>query len=72
MTSTTPSCDQFLDLADDILRLPAPLPAPHIRNDTVAAEIVAAKHDIDAGLKGVLPLYRKILHDLVCILPDIH
>ena len=41
-----PVCHQTFNLPDNILRLPAPLPAPHIRHNTIAAEVVAAKHDI--------------------------
>ena len=49
-------CGKLLDLADDLLRLPALLASPDIGNDAVGAEIVAAEHDIDAALKGVSPL----------------
>ena len=65
-------CYQSLDLIDDILRLSAALPSAHVRHDAVAAEVVAAKHDVDTGLKGIFAVYRKLLHDLVGILPDIH
>ena len=39
--------------------------------DTVAAEVVATEHDIDAGFKRIFPVNRKIFHDLVGIFPDI-
>ena len=38
---------QSLDLTDDILRITAALPATDIRYNTVAAEIIAAEHNID-------------------------
>ncbi len=56
----------------DILRPPAPLPAPHIGYDAIAAEVVAAKHDIYPRFKRILALNRQILHNLVRILPDIY
>ena len=63
---------QLPDLRDDLLRAAAALPASDVRHNAVAAEIVAAKHDIHAGLESVLPLHRKILHNPVRLLPDIH
>ena len=62
---------QTLNLPDDRFRIPAPLTSADIGNDAVTAEVVASEHDIYARFKGILPLHRKILHDLVCILPDI-
>ena len=47
------------DLADNILRFSAPLSSPDIRNNAVAAEIVAAVHNIYPGLKPELQLARK-------------
>ena len=64
-------CHEGTDLLDDLLRLPAPFPATHIGNDAVAAEIVAAKHDVDAGFKEIFPVTGQIFHDLVGVLPDI-
>ena len=39
------------DFPDDIFRLSAAFPSTYIRNDAVAAEIIAAKHNIHNGLK---------------------
>ena len=61
----------LLDLTDDLFRFPAPLPAAHIRHDTVTAEIVTSKHDVDTGLERILSFDRKILNDFVRIFPDI-
>ena len=63
---------QFFYLADDIFWISAALPSSHVRNDTVAAEIIAAEHDVDAGFKSVFAVRRQILHDLIRSLPDIH
>ena len=63
---------QLLDFPDNVLRLPAPLPATHIGHNAVAAEIIAAEHDVDARPEGVFPLNGKLLHDLLRILPDIY
>ena len=60
------------NLTDDILRFPASLPAAHIGYNTVAAEIIAAKHNINAGLERIFTLNRKIFHDLVRIFPDVN
>ncbi len=60
------------DLTQDILRLPAPLPPAHIGHDTIAAKIIAAKHNVHAGLIAVLAFYRQIFHDFIRPLPDIH
>ena len=56
--------DQLPYLPQYLLRFPAALPSPHIGNNAVAAEIVAAKHNVDTRLKGILPFHRKILHYL--------
>ena len=64
-------CNEAFDLCNDFLRLPAALAAAHIRYDTVAAEVVATEHDIDAGFERIFPVNRKIFHDLVGIFPDI-
>ena len=63
---------QALDLCDNVLRLSAALPSSYIRNDAVAAEVVAAKHDVDAGFKAVFPLSRQILHYPVGVFPNVH
>ena len=44
-------CHEHSDLPDDIFRLSAAFPSTYIRNDAVAAEIIAAKHNIHTGLK---------------------
>ena len=64
-------CNEAFDLCNDFLRLPAALAAAHIRYDTVAAEVVATEHDIDAGFERIFPVNRKIFYDLVGIFPDI-
>ena len=63
---------QAFNLPYDGLRLPAALPAPHIGDDTVTAEVIAPKHDIDAAFKRKLPVAREVLDDLIRVLPDIH
>ena len=65
-------CHKSFNLANDIFGITASLTSTHIRYDTVAAEIIASEHDIDAGFKRILPLYREVLHDLVRVLPDIN
>lgn len=40
-------------------------------DDAIAAEIVAAKHDVDTGFKEIFPVTGQIFHDLVGVLPDI-
>ena len=65
-------CDETPDLSHDILGIPASLTAAHVRNDTVAAEIIAAKHNINAGLERVLPVGGKFFHDPVGPLPDVN
>ena len=62
---------QTFDLTDDGLRITAPLPSPDIRNDAVAAEVIAAEHNIHAGFERIFTLAREILHDLVRIFPYI-
>ena len=42
---------QSFNLPDNIFRLSAALPSPHIGHNAVAAEVVAAKHDIDTGFE---------------------
>ncbi len=63
--------NQLFNLTDDVLRRTAALASAHIRYDTVAAEIVAAKHDINARLKCIFALRRQILDDLISSFPDI-
>ena len=41
-------CHQLSDFIQDILRPAASLSSPHIGNNTVAAEVIAAKHNIDS------------------------
>ena len=65
-------CHQTLDLPDDILRITASLSAADIGDNTIAAEIIAAEHNIDTGFERILSLHRQIFHDLVRILPDIN
>ena len=63
---------QSADLFQDFLRLTALLATADIGHDTVAAEIVAAKHDVYSGFEAVFAVHRQILHDLLCVLPGIH
>ena len=65
-------CHEPLDLTDDIFRISAAFTATHIRHDTVATEVVTAKHNIDTGFEGKFPLTREIFHNLVCIFPNIN
>ena len=60
-----------LDLLDNIFRLSASLASAHIRHDAVAAEVVAAEHDVDTRFERILSLDREFLHDLVCSFPYI-
>ena len=60
------------DLPDDIFRLTTAFPSTYIRNDAVAAEIIAAKHNIDTRLKGIFTVSRHTLYDLIRFLPDIN
>ena len=62
---------QSLDLLNNIFRLPASLASAHIRHDAVAAEVIAAEHDVDTGFERILSLDREFLHDLVCSFPYI-
>ena len=63
---------KLFDLFDNVLRLSAPLASAHIRHDAVTAEVIAAEHDIDAGLERIFSLDREFLHDLIGSFPDIH
>ena len=63
---------QTPDFVQNILYLTAAFPAAYIGNNTIAAEIIAAKHNIGAGLKGILTFNRQILYNPVRILPDIY
>ena len=60
------------DFLQDIFRFPAAFPPPHIRNDTVAAEIVTAVHNIHPGFKEKFPVSRKFLNNLIRLFPDIN
>ena len=62
---------QMFDLSYDIFRIPASLTATDIRYDTVTAEVVASKHNVDTGFEFVFSIYRQIFHDLIGIFPDI-
>ena len=42
------------------------------RNDTVAAEIVTAVHNIHPGFKEKFPVSRKFLNNLIRLFPDIN
>ena len=66
-----PIFDQCFDLPYNILCFPAAFPATYIRYNTVAAEIVAAEHNVDSGLEGIFSFVWKIFHDLIRIFPDI-
>ena len=63
---------QSLYLPDDFPGLPAALPAPHVGHDAVAAEVVAAEHDVDAGLEGIFTFYRQVFYDFVRIFPNVN
>ena len=63
---------QTLDLFYDRLRFATLLSSSYIWYNTVTAEIIAAKHDIHTGFKGILSLYRQVFYDLICIFPYIH
>ena len=63
---------QLLYFLNDFFRPAAALPSSYIGYNTVAAEIIAAKHNIDSRLKRKLAFHRQILYDLVRILPYIH
>ena len=60
------------NLPDDILRISAPLTSAHIRHNTVAAEVIAAKHNIDTGFKRKLSFARQIFDNFICIFPDVN
>ena len=53
-------------------RFPASLSSSNIRHNTVATEVIAAKHDIYTGFERIVALCGKILHDLIRSIPDIH
>src|SRR5699024_682547 len=55
-------CHQTFNLPDNILWIPAPFSSSYIRNNAIAAEIIAAKHNVDTGFKRIFPLNRKILY----------
>ena len=59
------------NLPQNLFRLPAALPPSHIGHNAVAAEIVAAKHNVDTGFKRVLSVQGKIFYNLIRSLPDI-
>ena len=61
----------MFDLSYDIFRIPASLTATDIRYDTVTAEVVAPKHNVDTGFEFVFSIYRQVFHDLIGILPDV-
>ncbi len=58
-------------LLHDIGSLSRALPAAHVGNDTIAAEVVAAVHNIDTCFKAVFVASRKGLHNLLRLVPDI-
>ena len=64
--------DQIADLTENFLRLPAVLPSSDIGNNAVRAEVVAAVHDVYAGLKEIFPVCRKFFDHLIGFLQDIH
>ena len=64
-------CHKTFDLTHDCFWITAPLSSSYVWHNAVAAEIIAAKHDIDTGFKGILSLYRQVFHDLIGILPDV-
>ena len=63
---------QHLDFPDNILWTAAPFSSPDIGYNTIAAEIIAPKHNVDAGFKEIFPIRWKLLHDLIRVLPDVN
>ena len=66
-----PIFDQGFNLPYNILCFTAAFPATYIWYNTVAAEIIAAEHNVDSGLEGIFSFIWKIFHDLIRIFPDI-
>ena len=62
---------KLFDLPKDRLGFTAFLSSSDIRDDTVAAEIVAAEHYIHTGLERIFPCGGQSFHDLGAVLPDI-
>ena len=67
-----PISNQTFYFFDNCLRLTAAFTSTYIRNDTVTAEIIAAKHDIDTGFKCIISFCRKVLNNLVGTFPDVY
>ena len=63
---------QTLDLFYDRLRFATLLSSSYIWYNTVTAEIIAAKHNIDTRFKGIFTVSRHTLHDFIRFLPDIN
>ena len=53
--------DQGLAFFQNVLGLPAPLPATDVRNDAVSTEIIAAVHNGHPAFQGVVPEHRQPL-----------
>ena len=64
--------DQPAAFVQDLFFAPAPLPSPDIGHDAVGAELIAAVHDIDAGLVGIFAVIGQVFHDTFRLIPDIH
>ena len=65
-------CNQLLDLTNNGLRLTALFTATDIRNNAIAAEVIATKHYADACLEGIFTGSWHTLHDLIGFFPDIN
>ena len=61
-----------VDLGNDIFGFSRTFSASDIRYYAVGTEVVASEHDIYSGLERELETARKLLDDLVCILPYIY
>ena len=55
-------------LCQNLFFLAALFTSAYIWHDTVRTEIVASVHDIDAGLKCIFPLSRKLFDGLFCLI----
>ena len=64
--------DQPAAFVQDLFFAPAPLPSPDIGHDAVGAELIAAVHDIDAGLVGIFAVIGQVFHDAFRLVPDVH
>ena len=65
-------CNQCFDFFHDCFRLAALLSSSYIRHDAIAAEIIAAKHNIYTCFKGIFTISRHSLYDLIRLFPDVN